>query len=113
MFWTLHQNNSGGKFHYTDDLDHYIAIEADNAEEATEKAYKLTEDSSYDWCECCGERWYISFYDDEGSDVPEIYSKSIYSGKCGGSYSKHIIVHFKDGRKHKVDLYTGEVVWEK
>lgn len=61
MFYQFNQNNSGGSFVVNDKLCHNVIIEADNADEAINKAEEL---GCY-WdgvlngrdCSCCGDRW--------------------------------------------------------
>lgn len=73
MYYTFSQNNSGGFFRGPQ----YAIVKANSADEANEKAesYGIYFDGvrkEID-CECCGDRWY-KVYDDEGTEVPTIYS---------------------------------------
>ena len=75
------QNNSGGSFIVDDRLTHRLVIEADNYDEAEEKAFRFGVyyngvDEGRD-CSCCGDRWY------EGHEVklPADYSENIYHKK--------------------------------
>lgn len=57
----FNQNNSGGGFDVDDKVCHRVFIEANNEEEANEKASELGiyfygVDSGRD-CDCCGDRW--------------------------------------------------------
>lgn len=61
-FYEYSQNNSGGSLHTDDKLCHRVYIEADNAQEANDKAEQLGMywngcDDEID-CPCCGDRWY-------------------------------------------------------
>lgn len=76
-YWTYVQNNSGGYFHETEDLGVYIIVEANDCKEADKIADKLTEESSRDYCECCGLRWWIDSTEEDGKVEPTIYGKKI------------------------------------
>ena len=62
MFYQFDQNNSYGVFDVTETLCHRLFIEADNQEEAIEKAEELGcywdgVEKGID-CPCCGDRWH-------------------------------------------------------
>lgn len=73
-FYTYRQNNSGGFF---DEPALYVIVEADDSEEADERA--LTVGVYFDGiaegldCECCGDRWDRA--NNKGTESPEIYGK--------------------------------------
>jgi len=77
MFYTFIQNNSGGKFKVNQNVAHYVIIEARSYHEANSLAENvgLYFDGEGD-CPCCGNRW-SAFYDEEGTEIPEIYSQQI------------------------------------
>lgn len=103
MKWfTYDQNNSGGYFIDNDQVSHLICVQAETAKEANEKASVITEDFS-EWCECCGERWYLSERDSDGADVPAQYGKALSeSSPC---YSrKTAVLHFANGEVRKVKI---------
>lgn len=80
-FYTFNQNNSGGHFDDDDTVCETVIIEADNADEANEKALELGMYfngcfSGRD-CACCGDRWYET-YEGDGNPEPMIYSNSVY-----------------------------------
>ena len=60
MFFSFHQNNSGGFFKIDNDkgIDAYVIVEGDTVEEVMDKAEKigLYFDGDGD-CSCCGNRW--------------------------------------------------------
>lgn len=73
MFFTFHQNNSGGSF---TGPAKFVIIEAENAE--TANALAEVKGLYFDGCEtgedcpCCGDRWYrVGGYD--GNNEPMIY----------------------------------------
>jgi len=80
MFYTYRQNNSGGSFIVNKIVGEYVIVEADNSVEANSIAeeheiYFDGCDHGLD-CSCCGDRW-NGCYNDDGSDVPKIYHKTI------------------------------------
>lgn len=80
-WFTFHQNNSGGRFRVDADVDAYVIIQAHNADEANELAQRIGiyfngVAEGYD-CECCGDRWYRLYSDDQGTDEPEIYGNPV------------------------------------
>lgn len=76
-FFEFHQNNSGGAFKPP---AINVIIEADNANEANEKA--LWHGIYFDGCaygldcSCCGDRWYPQ-WDDDGTEAPSHYSTPV------------------------------------
>lgn len=88
MFLTLEQNNSG---YYIEDAKYgigcYIIIEADNIEEAKRRLEEISdnydesqnEHSFYEYCECCGNRWFDSYIDSD--DLCEIHQLMVYLSK--------------------------------
>lgn len=106
MFYTYSQNNSGGSFHYDEraGISHYVIIEAENADEANEKAeyIGLYFDGDAD-CSCCGNRWYAAYDEHDGSVEPEIYGKPadlFGTGEWDHKWMKgyEAFVHYNDGR---------------
>ena len=93
MFYSYHQNNSGG-FFCSPAID--VVIEADSAEEANRIAESkgLYFDGQGD-CDCCGNRWTEEFGSGEDS-VPELYKESWYDSKVNYKVKRRI-VYFKDG----------------
>lgn len=80
-WFTFDQNNSGGSYIVNDKVDAYVIIQAHNADEANELAQRIGiyfngVAEGYD-CECCGNRWYRMYSDDQGTDEPEIYGNPI------------------------------------
>lgn len=72
------QNNSGGFYIENDVVGSRVFVQAPSAEEASNIAAELTEPYS-EFCECCGERWWIFKTEDDGYDVPTVYQKPIVS----------------------------------
>lgn len=94
MFFTYNQNNSGGWF--DEQVGHYVIIEADNAEQADERAQGVgVYFNSEQDCECCGSRWYPAY---EGSPTPQVYGRSPEDHcRKGGWPFPSIVVHYADG----------------
>lgn len=95
-FWTFKQNNSGGIFDHDPDkgIGYAIAVEAVDLDHATARARKIVEiyPASYD-CPCCGERWSLWVWPEDGEEVPELYGQPIRGGWGIPSYT-----HYLDGR---------------
>lgn len=98
MFFLYLQNNSGGGFDRTDDLDAMVFVEALTPEEADKKAQTLG--IYFDGvrkgldCECCGDRWDCA---GEGEDQPLIWGDAVQADPAGTA-----IVHYADSRKIRV-----------
>lgn len=100
MFFRFNQNNSGGYFVNDNVACHNVIIEADNYKIANDKAEDLGL-FSYDWCECCGERFSFAWRDSEGDDIPRVYGEPVELyvddwTKAGHVYAR---VFYKDGTK--------------
>lgn len=103
MFYHFSQNNTGGSFVLTDNLTHFVVIEADNAAEANGKLVSLG--GYFDGCEsgvdcsCCGDRWY-PVDENDAEDQPNIYGEHFTKfdeGKFSHRWmepGKEIVVHF-------------------
>ncbi len=112
-FYHLTQNNSGGGFDFDEaaGITHHVVIEADSAEEATERAESI---GCY-WngvargkdCPCCGDRWREpSGYD--AREFPHIYGEPLGIAERGFRWMKvgrETAVHYKDGR---VEWYNAD-----
>lgn len=96
------QNNSGGYFIDNDDVSHDIFVQAESAELANIKAEKITADYS-EFCDCCGERWYIYADDGDGTETPEIYGEKLFSVKPS-PYRNRAILYFANGHREVVIL---------
>lgn len=100
-WWGFSQNNSGGYFITNDVVAEEVFIQAASAKEARARAQDLFEAYS-DFCECCGERWYIDVEESDGTSSPMIYDESIYT-KVPGFYRTECRLHYWDG---KVETYV-------
>lgn len=107
MFYTFHQNNSGGRFKIDDTVTTYVIIEADSASDANLRAEQvgIYFDGCYKEidCDCCGDRWH-DVDDRDATDVPMIYNETAEEfgndnwcgAKSGESYCH---IYYKDGSK--------------
>jgi hypothetical protein len=85
-YFTFQQNNSGGIWSKNPKVAHTVIVEADNAEQANERAmavgiYFNGVDSGRD-CSCCGNRWSPvgRWGEDKGSPFPEMYGEEVVAG---------------------------------
>lgn len=116
-WYEFRQNNSGGSFHITENLSHFVLIQATNPRRANE----LAEDvgiyfdgcSSGKDCNCCGDRWckadsaMESFYTYEWrmgigipTDYPNVleYAQAVADGDdCSEDSKPSVILYFADG----------------
>lgn len=105
MFFTYIQNNSGGRFHVDDSVAHYVIIEAKSVKQANRRA----EDVGLYWdgvakdrdCDCCGDRWYSVWNDNDGTEKPLIYDND--PATYGDIFAKKgdpiCHIYYADGRK--------------
>lgn len=104
-FYTYNQNNSGGYF--VEDEKHgvceTIIIEAENASSAYFKLNEIGKnvDGFWDFCNCCGERWWDENDDDEGTETPTIYGEKI-EGMTKDMFREKCFIHYFDGEIKKV-----------
>lgn len=96
------QNNSGGSFVEDKErgLGYIVAIEADNAKEANDKAEEIGIyfngcDYGRD-CDCCGDRWF-SCDDDDAESSPNYYGSPLE-----GFWGISSFIHYKDDRIEEI-----------
>lgn len=102
MFFTFHQNNSGGNFVIDRLVAPYVIIEADNADEANIIAEEIgiyfngAGDFGPD-CPCCGDRWYPA--EGEGTELPEVHGEPYYKASrvCVGRGETIVRIYYADG----------------
>jgi hypothetical protein len=113
VFFDFRQNNSGGWFRIDPDdgISVHVIIEADNAEQANDKAERLgiyfDGCATGNDCPCCGSRWY-SVDDSDGNEVPCVYDTPVHGGELimssgWAGASPEGFVHYMDG--------TMEAIW--
>lgn len=92
MFYFFYQNNSGGYYKQTSDIDEIVVIEADTPELANNKADEL---GMFDlaFCPCCGER-FDCVEEQDGYTLKQIVKDNIPIYQ-----NHHILVHFSDNSK--------------
>jgi hypothetical protein len=99
-YFHFRQNNTGGYFTPT---TRHIIIKADTADEANRIAVERTPiyfdgvSKGLD-CQCCGDRWYAQWDDDEGTSEPMVYGKTVHPYGYILSY----------GERENVLIYEGE-----
>lgn len=87
MFYTFHQNNSGGSWSSDPRVAKNVIVEADSAQQANQRAQQVGIyfngcDMGVD-CDCCGDRWSEQWSSDSGDPVPSIYSQPVAEHKKG------------------------------
>lgn len=110
MYYTFRQSKSGGyyKIDPSEGISQYVIIQADNAEEANERAEEIG--LYFDGCDygmdclCCGDRWYRS-YEEDGTETPEIFGRSLLNYINAGVY-----VHYKSGTFVDVETYVTSII---
>lgn len=99
-FWAFNQNNSGGYFVVDDDngVCEWVIIEAKTPKKAWKKLKKIGKrvQGFWDYCNCCGERWYNYMDESDGTDKPMIYGEGM--DKCERTMFRHrCFVHYANG----------------
>lgn len=102
-FFQYTQNNSGGRFDYdkSKGITAWVVIEADNADEADERAEEIGLyfdgcENGTD-CECCGDRWHTAY--GSGDESPMVYQKHPNDADLWRWIDgQQVCVHYKDGR---------------
>lgn len=104
-FYHFSQNNSGGSFDFNEvaGITHNVIVEATDYQHANMLAERigLYFDGEGD-CECCGNRWYEKWSNDNGDNVPSIYGEPVANGVAIMQWmpdGKETVVHYLDGRK--------------
>jgi hypothetical protein len=104
MFYTFHQNNSGGSFVINNNVAPYVIVEADSAVEANQIAEELeiyfNGCSDGIDCECCGDRWW-PVDEDDGTVEPKVYDSDPDKVRrvCVPEGKVHARVFYKDGTR--------------
>lgn len=104
MFFTFHQNNSGGRFQIDSNVTQFVIIEANDANHANSIAewfgiYFDGYEKGFD-CSCCGDRWY-RVDDYQGEDKPMIYDEdpSEYKSMWIGKGHPYCYVYYLNGER--------------
>ena len=119
MFYTFEQNNSGGRYHYSQDrLTRTVVVEANSAAEANDRFCGLggyfngvSEDMD---CSCCGDRWFACDESD-GAEVPSIYGIPLMDFKDTWDWmdgEPSVYVHMLDGRVFPLYIRDGKYVYK-
>lgn len=109
-FYTYHQNNSGGKLHKNDDLDHIVIIEAKNFEEANRIAEIKGLYFDGGDCRCCGDRWDEQWIED-GNEEPMVYGDVVSQEYIDSKefWWDGLIIHYYDGSRQFLHKRKGEL----
>ena len=100
-FLTYHQNNSGGYYLIDDNVKHYVIIEGYDMWQIEAKANSVLSDYR-EYCSCCGRRWSSYFDDEDLTEEPMIYNKSVY--EYVSHWSEQAIIYYLDGTREVVDI---------
>jgi hypothetical protein len=109
LFYTYHQNNSGGQFHRDAKFDVVTIVAATSPEDADRRAEAIgiyfDGVASATDCECCGDRWGRTI-DGSGHDQPLIYGRTPEAHvAASGRYDRAcVVVHYPDGSYRRVEL---------
>ena len=102
QWYTVRQNNSGGYFIQNEVVDTYVSVQALSEEDALNKLLKVVEDHM-EYCECCGERWYLYRFDeDDIGETPTYYGEPLDSGISDELFGGACIMHWQDGTVTKI-----------
>jgi len=109
MWYLFRQNNSGGMVRKDENVDWYVYIEAESANQANAKAedigiYFHGVSGGRD-CECCGDRWYpVDEFDGEEEDKTLEEWVNTQTGifeACGINSDYAWTAHYLDGTKRR------------
>ena len=109
-FYTIGQNNSGGYVIQNEFVDHLVCVQASSVITAEDRLGNIVEDYS-DYCECCGERWYINLTEKDGTEfISNAYGENLETidPKKVYHYSRFAIIYYANGDKKKFDAKTKE-----
>lgn len=114
MFYTYRQNNSGGSWH---EPAITVIVEANSPDEANTQAVLngvyfngVTAGSD---CECCGDRWWAKWSDDDGEQAPSFEGEAIKldeassTDKYGINWGReadlpNFLIIYKDGTRKEI-----------
>jgi hypothetical protein len=104
MFYEYRQNNTFGTFTINMDVNVHVIIEASSVKQANERAESvgLYFDGCADGmdCPCCGDRWYATWDQDEGDEVPSSSGKPLENIHPEWVKAKDsVVIHYDDGSR--------------
>lgn len=97
-WYGAHQNNSGGSYVIDDAVAQWVFVQAASAADAQVRMEEITERSGYDWCECCGRRWYFDFDESDGHPEPMVFDEPMRSRAEDYWTGSQVRLHAYDGR---------------
>ncbi len=95
-FWTITQNNSGGYFDHNPEkgIGYALSVEALDKADAEGRLARIIDSYGQSGsCPCCGDRWSVFLWKEDGANEPELYGKPLRGGWGIPSYS-----HYLDGK---------------
>jgi hypothetical protein len=111
-WWHEDQNNSGGYFIRNERVDHDIFAQAGSIRVAESMLREAVAYDSDNWCACCGERFYISLWNEEGTEEPRKYTGNLsegYKELWGGGailyLQSGLVLRTIDGKMYEVLRY--------
>lgn len=85
-FFQYTQNNSGGSFDMSQDVAHFVIVEASSANVANaiaeDKGLYFNGCNAHRDCPCCGDRWYAQWSDNDGESTPLVYGEPLSEYEC-------------------------------
>jgi len=118
-WYIFDQNNSGGHFHYDDEVAEKVLIEAIDLEDALSVAERIgiyfNGCASGQDCDCCGDRWSQPWDDDGHSEFPTLWcwhgktkdkhvSVDEYISEFCPEDERPVRVHYKNGEIHSTGI---------
>lgn len=101
-WYPYRQNNSGGSFTEDQNQGPQVFIQAESAAGAWSMAQEMFD---FEYCECCGERWYEA-EEDDGQDEPTVYGVPV-NEVTQSFFVDYAILHHFNGVVEKVTFKKG------
>ena len=108
MFFLYSQNNSGGSFIVNENIGHEVIIEANDYNHANKRAEEIGIyfngiNDGMD-CSCCCNRWDEEWSNEDATNEPEIYGKSIkdYKPRTWFEDEEIVMIYYLDGTKQRL-----------
>lgn len=98
-FWTENQNNSGGSFDHVPShgIGYRLCVEATSKRDAELRMQQIIDNypgRGYD-CSCCGQRWSLWLYEEDGTEAPSNYGD--VTNPLTGGWGIPSYIHYIDG----------------
>lgn len=82
-FYTITQNNSGGYFDHNPEkgIGYGLCVEAIDVKDAESRIRRIINNYPESGsCPCCGNRWSIYIWDEDGTEEPSMYGEPLRGG---------------------------------